>query len=511
MHDDVADRVGTGTGLSALVEVCADGLALLDTDERFALVNGSACRLLGIGEAELLGRRSPFVTRDDGGGAPRLLRWTTSDGRRRDLEYRCAARPGGGYAVWFGDVTDELRSRERLTAIVRAASSVAEAGSLAGTLDAVASEIVQTAHISAVQILAIDDPAADLRVLGMAGFGAAPEFVARLGACRRLGADIRFLSAFVSAEPVVVPHRRPAIMSDPAWAPLHEIMDRPDWDAFVAMPMTVRGGTIGVINAYYEPGEDPSPSSLAFLEAMADHAAVAVDTARLLDQTRADARSAERRRLARDVHDSVVQELFSMRMQARALRSRLDRGGVDPQHVRDAAIELSDLSARALADLRLLVQELRPAGPGTRDLIRAVRTHAASVSARAELLVDVRADDAMPLDADPDAVEDLYRIIGEAVHNAVKHGPPDAVRVGIERTGTDLVLEIGDDGPADDRADRPGPPGGGLGLGLVSMRERAERWGGELVAGPRDGGGWTVRASVPLARLETAPREPGQR
>src|SRR5215203_55350 len=125
-------------------------------------------------------------------------------------------------------------------------------------------------------------------------------------------------------------------------------MNRPDWDGFVSMPMVVRGRTVGVINAYYEPGEDPGPHSLA------------VETASLLAQTRSQAQSDERRRLARDLHDSVVQQLFSMRMQAKALGALLDRRDVEPARVRGSAEDLAELSAGALADLRQLVFELRP-------------------------------------------------------------------------------------------------------------------------------------------------------
>jgi GAF domain-containing protein len=274
--------------LRALVDVSADGLVLLDAQGRFTFANEAAATLLGVPGEDLVGRAAPFTVA--AAGTSGTVRWSTPDGRRRELDYRIASGGASELAVWFCDVTDAHRQQERLTAIVRAASSVAESGSLPVTLEAVANEIVMTANIAAVQILAVDDPAAELQVLGMAGFGSAPEFVERLAACRRLGARVRFLDAFLDGEPVVVAHRKAAILADPAWAPLHEIMDRPDWDGFASMPMAVRGRTLGVVNAYYEPGEDPGPHSLAFLEVMADHAAVAIDTAALLAQTRSQAR-----------------------------------------------------------------------------------------------------------------------------------------------------------------------------------------------------------------------------
>lgn len=487
--------------MSALVEVSADGLAVIDSDGRFAGLNESASRVLGSAADELIGRLAPFSL-DAPPEVHHAVRWSAPGGRLRDLEYRLAVLPDGGHAVWFSDMTDVRRQQERLTAIARAASSVAEAYSLPVTLDAVAREIVMTANIAAVQILSVDDPADDLRVLGMAGFGMAAEFVERLSACRRLGAHVRFLDAFVSGEPVVEPHRKASIMADPAWEPLHEIMNRPDWDGFVSMPMVVRGRTLGVINAYYQSGEDPGPGSLAFLQAMADHAAVAIDTASLLAQARSRAQSDERRRLARDLHDSVVQQLFSMRMQAKALGAQLDRDDTDLSRVRRAAEELAELSGSALADLRMLVFELRPLDLAERGLVDAVRAHAASVEARTGLAIDVRA----PQDVRAgglDVQEDLYRIVSEAMHNVVKHAAARAVDVSIAVEAADLVVEVVDDGAGSTAGQAPGT---GEQLGLASMRERTERWGGRFEAGPCDNGGWMVRAAVPLRRVEESVR-----
>lgn len=511
MMSAVHTELGSGSGawwssaasaaafLPALVDVTGDGLALVDDRGCFLGLNPPAVEVLGLSEAELLGRAAPFDTGSDPDGAmvPRTTTWTGNGGRRRELEYRVAPVPGTGHAVWFSDVTNARRQQERLRAIVRAAATVAGAGSLRATLDAVAREVAMTANIAAVQILAIDDPRDELRVLGMAGFGDAADFTERLSACRRLGADVRFLDALERGEPVVVPHRRAAIMVDPAWAPLHAIMSHPEWDSFVSMPLMMRGRSLGVINAYYVPGDDPGPGSLAFLEAMADHAAVAIHTARLLDRTRSQAELDERRRLARNLHDSLAQQLFSMRMQASALRAQVDGPEPDPALVCSGAEELSELAQSALADLRRLIFELRPLDLAERGLVDAVRAHAASVHARTGLVVDVQAPADLQLDPGIDVEEDLYRIVSEALHNVVKHARATAVQICFARTPDGaLVVEVIDDGCAP--AIAPGA-GDGTRLGLVSMCERAERWGGRLTAGPQPTGGWTVRVTLPGA------------
>jgi signal transduction histidine kinase len=493
-------RASTGDALldaaQALVEVSADGLAVLDDGGRFAGLTPAGAAILGVAAEDLIGKQAPFSPNPGPDRVRHTAGWTAPGGRAQDLEYRIAPLPNGGNAVWFRDVTTVRRQQRRLTAIARAASSVAEAYSLPVTLEAVAHEIVRTAHIAAVQIMSVEDPAADLRILGMAGFGEAPDFVARLSACRRRGAHVRFLDAYLSGEPVVDLHRKPLIMTDPAWGPLKEIMDRPDWDAFVSMPMSVRGRTVGVINAYYRPGEDPGPGSLAFLEAMADQAAVAIDMASLLAQARTRAQSDERRRLARDLHDSVVQQLFSMRMQAQALRRQVDRLDEGADGVRSAAEELAELSAGALADLRLLVFELRPLDLAEHGLVQAIRAHAASLHARTGLEIEVRAPEDTRIGGGLDFHEDLYRITSEALHNVIKHAKATSVEISIVAEDPDLVVQVRDDGvPASspDEGNRTRER-----LGLLSMRERTERWGGRFEAGPCDGRGWVVRAAVPM-------------
>jgi signal transduction histidine kinase len=503
--EDVATRV-----LRAMVDVCADGLGLVHVDGRLTELNDAGRGILGWAGDDPAAVLSPFGPVAAGTGLPHdsgaLVTITTLDGRRRTLEYRLSPLDDGTAAVWFSDVTDALRQQHRLTAIARAASSVAGVHSLRTTLDAVAREVVAAAQLGAVQILALDDPHEELQILGMAGFGEPADFTERLSACRRLGAHVRFMDAFESGRPVVDVHRKAAILADPRWAPLHEVMDRPDWDSFVAIPLIVRGRTVGVMNAYYLPGDDPGPSSLVFLEAMADHAAVAIDTAALLARTRSQAESEERRRLARDLHDSVVQQLFSMRLQAGALQAQLDDGNSAPARVRAAAQELAELSKSALADLRGLVFELRPLDLAERGLLESVRVHAEGLEVRAGLGVTVSAPADLQITWGLDVQEDVYRIVQEALHNTVKHARAAGaeVRFRAAADGGALVVEVLDDGrDTDDPA-----PGRGPTLGIVSMRERAERWGGRLAAGPRPGGGWAVRLVLPLtpARLDGGAR-----
>jgi signal transduction histidine kinase len=411
---------------------------------------------------------------------------------------RCAAPavlcPGCGGSI--GPAAEDARpGQRRLAAIARAASSVADAASLSVTLDVVAREVVQAEQIAAVQILRVES--GTMRVVGKAGFTGAEDFTQRLEECRRRGARMMFVEAFATRTRIVVAHRKAAVLADPAWAPLHGIMGGPAWDSFVAVPLVVRGRAVGVLNAYYEIGEIPGAAALEFLEAMADQAAMAVDSADLLARSRHDAQLAERARLARELHDSVVQQVFSMRMQAKALRAQVEPGRTSsPERVRAVADELLDLAQNALADLRGLVAALHPVELVENGLAGAVRHHAMSVQTSSGLRVDVDADD--PRELPTELQEDLYRIVQEALHNVVKHAGASQASVRIRAAGPpghgQVLVEVSDDGSglAGDhpRADA---------LGLVSMRERAQRWGGRMEIG-NDEQGCRVRVRVPAGR-----------
>jgi signal transduction histidine kinase len=370
--------------------------------------------------------------------------------------------------------------QRRLAAIARAASSVADAGSLSVTLDVVAREVVQATHIAAVQILRVEG--GTMRVVGKAGFTDADDFTERLEQCRRLGARMLFVEAFESQDRILVPHRKADVLDDPAWAPLHAIMGAPDWDTFAAVPLVVRGRAVGVLNAFYSPGEDPAGETLEFLEAMADQAAMAVDSADLLARSRHEARLEERARLARELHDSVVQQVFSMRMQAKALRTQAG----EPK-VRDIADELLGLAQQALSDLRGLVLQLHPLELAGRGLGDAVRTLAESVQAASGVKVRFWSPELPDLPAE--LAEDVFRIVQEGLHNVVKHAQATTAVVSVTHDGGDVVTEICDDGIG-----LSGSPAGGL--GLVSMRERAQRWRGTMEIG-NTAAGCRVRVRVP--------------
>lgn len=487
------------------------GLVVVDPDGTVRLRNDEAARILGDDDQLPAALLAAIQRHDAGDGSESVV---IERGLRR-LEVECRLVPAPSLAplraAWLTDVTRARRVQRRLAAIAQASSSVAAVGNLAATVDAVAAEVVRADEIAAVQIITLDDTGVRIRLLGTAGFRDTRDFIPKLHRCQQLGAELKMLQAAATGKVVAVPHRKPQVLSDPRWAPLHDIMGQPDWDSYVGVPLIVDGRTIGVMNAFCTPREQPpAAEDIAFLVAMAEHAALAIDRAELVSAAEMQARREERHRVAADLHDSVVQQVFSIKMRAEALRLGVARNSeISPESLREHATELATSARLALDDLRALIYELRPGGLADKGLIGSVADWVESVSARSGIAVTFRSD--LGFVALPSALEDdVYRIVQEALHNVVKHAEATEVTVEIGLLGSGnglLVVDIEDNGVG---FRRPLQSTGSL--GMMSMRERAQRWGGSVVLRSRAGKGGHVRATIPLPAVPGPPLgPPGER
>ena len=494
-----------------------EGLAVVDARGRFVRLNQTAAELCRRGVDDLAGTPAPFgITGADTGDAASLFDdgpaeqvtvWTPRPGIRREFAYRAQPLPGDPSLtlVAFRDVTSERLRQRRVAAIARTAAKLASQGSvsLTATLDALAAEVVQTDALAGAQIMVLDAAGQRPQIMGMAGFRHHADFLDRLMECQRRGAALMTLDAFRRGEPVVVAGRWASVSEDPAWEPLREYMREPAWDFFASIPLLVRGKPAGVLNAFFAPGQVIGPRTLEFLAAMAEQAAVAVDYAALLRRERDSARREERQRLARDLHDSIVQHVFSISMQAKSMEVLGERGDAVPaEAVRRIANEVGLLSRTALADLRAMVHELRPLSAAEfGGVAEAVRELADSTANRTGLRVRLTVSGALER-VTGELAEDIYRIVAEAIHNVVKHADAGAVHIRLTERADRFTATVADDGagigPA--AARHRGVPGAGAGYGLTTMRERAQRWGGTVTVRPRRAPGTIVRLVVPLAQ-----------
>lgn len=195
----------------------------------------------------------------------------------------------------------------------------------------------------------------------------------------------------------------------------------------------------------------------------------------------------ERRRLRRDLHDGLGPTLSGVAFSADAARNHL----ANDVEAADALLaQLRDDTTGAISEVRRLVEGLRPATLDELGLVGAVRQHAANLHAAEGKPLEVTIDtpDALP-DLSAAAEVAAYRIVVESLTNVARHAAATKVQVSITTRDGMLHLSVHDDGPST-KTWKPG-------VGLSSMRERAEQVGGTVVASARRGGG-RVDAIIPL-------------
>ena len=199
----------------------------------------------------------------------------------------------------------------------------------------------------------------------------------------------------------------------------------------------------------------------------------------------------ERTRIAREMHDVVAHSLSVMVVQAEAAEAMLD---LDPERARRPLSAVQDTGRSALGELRRMLGALReaedagaplvpqPGLAGLGELVDHVRAAGLPVELRVE-------GDARPLPSGVDL--SAYRIVQEALTNALKHAGPARAEVLVRYGERDLELSVSDTGRGRDE------DANGAGHGLAGMRERVALYGGELEIGPRPGGGFALRARLP--------------
>ncbi|MET7805107.1 sensor histidine kinase [Micromonospora chersina] len=267
----------------------------------------------------------------------------------------------------------------------------------------------------------------------------------------------------------------------------------------------LRGGTeIGRLVAWARAGErldGRTRAALLDLVPLVASAASLAATGRALAASRtrlAEAREEERRKLRRDLHDGLGPALAGVALGLAAARNLLT---VDPEAAGRLLDRLRDETDQRVEHVRDLARGLLPPVLGERGLAPALH-ELAQRYAGSGLAVQVEAE---PLPLPEPVATAIYGIVSEAVRNAHRHAGATDCRVTVRRDDEGLTLRVEDDG----RGIVPGTPAG---IGMRSMRERAEGIGGACVVAPGPDGGTTVTVRVPAARLsgDAAPDEAGQ-
>lgn len=203
------------------------------------------------------------------------------------------------------------------------------------------------------------------------------------------------------------------------------------------------------------------------------------------------AHEAERKRIARELHDDTAQALTSILVRLRLL----ERTAGDAEVLSNVE-ELRELTLGALDSVRRMAMDLRPAALDDLGLVPALQTYTERFSENWPTKVTVSVDGLLRrLPADVELV--LYRVVQEALTNVAKHSAASLARVSLSRLHNEVTLRIEDNGVGFEPGDKPQP--NGTGLGLFGMRERLALVGGDVQIDSVKGQGTTIIAHVPIA------------
>ena len=268
-------------------------------------------------------------------------------------------------------------------------------------------------------------------------------------------------------------------------------------DAGIAVPLVFQGHAYGTLIALDRVVDGPAftANDERLLLAFATSAATAIATARSFEAERRSQRMAaaeqERRRWARELHDATLQGLAALHVSLAAAQRDGARESIDEAVDRAVAQLQSDI-----ANLRALITDLRPAALdrlGVHAAIEVLAAHARTNGVTVDLRIG--ASDRDDGDRLHDEIETaIYRLVQEALTNAVKHGRADRVIVELVEDAATVSLTVNDNGPGFDPRDDTD------GFGLIGMHERVELLAGTLRIDSAPGHGTTITASLPARR-----------
>jgi signal transduction histidine kinase len=233
-----------------------------------------------------------------------------------------------------------------------------------------------------------------------------------------------------------------------------------------------------------------SGADITYLQELAGVLALAVDKARLATASVDKAVLEERQRLARDLHDSVIQALYSVTLHAQAASRLLTAG--DLATVATYLGALQTTAQEALDEMRLLIFELRPPILEQAGLAAALQARLDTVEGRANLETSLSVEGTIRLA--PYVEQMLYRIAQEALNNILKHAHASRIAICLKQARSIVTLEISDDGIGFD----PVAARVSGGLGLRGIEERVSQVGGDLALRTAPGAGTRLRVTVAL-------------
>ena len=263
-----------------------------------------------------------------------------------------------------------------------------------------------------------------------------------------------------------------------------ELAARLDTESYVTVPFRYHNETIGRSYLTARRRRVFHPSDVEFLIQVIEQVTPVIDTIRLVDRLASNAAEEERRRITRDIHDSVIQPYIGLQFGLSALRQRLSGNKGDVAGDVDRLIEITNAG---IAELRGQVQKLREKSGHDGSLVPGIQRFAATFADVTGINVQVVA--AADLRVNDRLAAELFQLVAEGLSNVRRHTRAARVTVGLEQHQNHLVLRIENDG--EDEQTRPL-------FRPLSIVGRAEALGGHVQIKPGKGGSTVIHVEIPL-------------
>jgi PAS domain S-box-containing protein len=512
-YSTLTDTTAGSTNISRqeVVEAMHEGWMVLDPHQTVMDINPTAERMVGIPREKIYGQPISSILGDisklgntyDGVQEVEMKRsYKTQGGNWRYLNIRISSladtekKPLGHLVTWH-DITDRKlsedarqRARDEMFVLLNAISSEArESMSLEEFLTGSSYQIIYPFQSQMVAFFLSDDKKdreEDKRFILSSHFGFPQEAIENIP-------DLTLASPLFGP---MLKEREPLLIDDPGTElELPTGLRNTATGCLLAVPLATRAGdetkTLGcmILGRKEKPGY--SQDEVVRITTIADHVANLIDSDRR--QKLAIALS-ERRRLMRDLHDSVTQKLYGLVQRTEAAQAAIEAGTKeDPATV---YARLGDNARQALKEMRLFLYQMNPIDLESEGLVARLHHRLNAVEGRANTQARLLADDDICLSADKEIA--LYYIAQEALNNTLKHAEAQNVWVTLKQGRKNVILEIEDDGCGYDpkHADRAG-------LGLANINERVSNINGKLKITSRPGEGTKVVVTVPKDRPVT--------
>ena len=262
--------------------------------------------------------------------------------------------------------------------------------------------------------------------------------------------------------------------------------------SWLGVPMLVDGQVTGILSVQNVDQENAfDESDVRLLQTFAASMSIALENARLYERQKQVAILEERQRLGRELHDSVTQALYGISLYAQAAIGKM--AAKQPDQSRQYLEDIQNTAQESLADMRLLIFELRPPILDKEGLIPALQNRLSAVENRAQIKSSIQSNlnNRLPSDLE----QGLYQIAREALNNIIKHSHANSILIRIEQRPTSVSMQILDDGIgfSPETACREGC------LGLTNMRQHAQVRGWQIQIESSPGNGTRVNVEIEQA------------